>query len=79
MITALGAIRELGVRLRLLQLGEYIRGIEAEFRVEGPDGWEHYLSSARKKPTNALLGISNILIWSTFVLTTFLVAIGIVG
>ena len=76
-ITLLGAIRELGVRLRLFQLAEYIRGVEREFISGETGGWEHFLFSVRKKMRNTLLGISNILIWMAFVVTTLLVALGV--
>ncbi len=76
-ITALGALRELGVRLRLLQFAEYIRKIEHDFLSDQTCGWEHFLFFVRKKLRNTLLGISNILIWTSFVLVTFLVALGV--
>jgi len=76
-LTVLGALRELGVRLRLLQMSEYIRKIEPEFLCGETAGWEHFLFSVRKKMRNTLLGISNILIWSAFVLTTLVVALGV--
>ena len=76
-ITVLGAIRELGVRLRLFQLAEYIRKIEPEFLSGEIGGWEHFLFSVRKKMRNTLLGISNILIWTAFVVTTLIVALGV--
>ena len=76
-ITVLGAIRELGVRLRLFQLAEYIRKIEPNFLSGETGGWEHCLFSVRKKMRNTLLGISNILIWTSFVVITFLVALGV--
>lgn len=76
-ITVLGAIRELGVRIRLFQLTEYIRRIEAEFLSDEVGGWEHFLFSVRKKMKNTILGLSNILIWAAFVVTAFLVALGV--
>lgn len=76
-ITVLGAIRELGVRLRLFQLAEYIRKIEHDFLNDETGGWEHFLFFVRKKMRNALLGISNILIWMSFIVTTLLVALGV--
>ena len=76
-ITVLGAIRELGVRLRLYQLAEYIRKIEHDFLSDETSGWEHFLFSVRKKKRNTLLGISNILIWTSFVVITLLVALGV--
>lgn len=76
-LTVLGSLRELGVRLRLLQMSEYIRRIEPEFLSGETAGWEHFLFSVRKKMRNTLLGISNILIWSAFVFTTLIVALGV--
>ena len=59
-ITVLGAIRELGVRVRLLQLAEYIRKVEPEFVQGEAGGWEHYLFSVRKKniPKSHVFNIS---------------------
>ncbi len=76
-ITFLAGVRELGVRLRLLQMAEYIRQIEPKFLGNDTDGWEHFLWSKRRKVKNTLLGISNILIWSSFVVITLLVAMGV--
>lgn len=76
-ITLLAAIRELGVRLRILQLAEYIRRIEPEFIGGENGGWEHFLFSVRRKMRNTLLGMSNIFIWTAFIVTTFLVALGV--
>lgn len=76
-ITVLGAIREIGVRIRIYQLAEYICKTESEFLSEGSLGWEHFLIFVRRKKRNTLLGMSNILIWTSFVVITFLVALGI--
>ncbi len=76
-ITVLGAIRELGVRFRLFQLAEYIRKVEQEFLAGKVGGWENSLFSLRKKMKNTILGLANILIWMTFVVTTFSVALGV--
>ena len=76
-IAVLGAIREVGVRLRLLQLAEYIRKIEHDFLSDETSGWENFLFFVRKKMRNTLLGISNILIWTSFVVITFSVALGV--
>lgn len=76
-LTVLGALRELGVRIRLLQMSEYIRKIEPEFLSGETAGWEHFLFSVRKKMRNTLLGISNILIWAALVFTTLVVALGV--
>lgn len=76
-MTVLGAIRELGVRIRLFQLADYIRRIESDFLNDENCGWEHFLHSVRNNMRNILLGMSNVLIWSAFVVATLLVALGV--
>jgi hypothetical protein len=71
----LGGVREIGLRNRIAQIGNYLRTVEADLRQADHQGWEHCLHGLRQKRFGKILGFTSGLFWGVYLVATLLVAV----
>lgn len=75
LLPALGLAREIGLLLRIMQIAEYIREIEATICAERPFGWEHFLVPKRRSLEGITITVAGFLFWTALLAVTIAVAL----
>ncbi len=68
-----GALRSLSLGLHLVDLGKYLKEIEAAYLNDSskPKGWEHYLEKSKKPLRKA----GTIIFWLVFLIITIVIGV----